>query len=243
MHFELVVFDMAGTTVVDDDIVNIELRATLRAAGVQVTRSEVNSVMGLPKPRAIRALLERADSDRSVWSEEEVARLHERFVARMIKHYATSPTVRETPGMSQSFARLRSMGIKVAVDTGFDRPICDAILTRLGWTSNGLIDASVTSDEVKRGRPYPDLILEAMKRTGTSVVSRVMKVGDTPSDIQEGRAAGCPVVVGVTNGSHTEDELRPHGCTFMLPTAALVPELIRRIEARPAVGAPMDATR
>jgi phosphonatase-like hydrolase len=231
MHFELVVFDMAGTTVVDDDKVNECLRAALRAGGVSVTRSEANAVMGLPKPRAIRALLERAETA-AAWSDEEVGRMHASFVERMIEHYATSPEVREVPGMSQTFARLREMGIKVALDTGFDRAIASAIVRRLGWSEMGLIDAWVASDEVRRGRPHPDLVFEAMRRTGLSLASRVMKVGDTPSDVQEGKAAGCPVVVAVTNGSHTEAELRPHGPTFILPTAALVPELIRRIGAQ-----------
>jgi phosphonatase-like hydrolase len=233
MHFELVVFDMAGTTVVDDDVVNEALRATLRDASVSVTREDANSVMGLAKPKAIRALLERNQLEPHVGSDDDVTRLHQVFVARMLEFYASSPRAREIAGISQAFARLRAMGVMVALDTGFDRVIAGSVVERMGWEKRGLIDTWVASDDVKRGRPYPDMIFEAMKRTGTTSPSGVIKVGDTPSDIQEGRAAGCGVVVGVSNGSHTEAELRPHGCTFVLPTAALLPELLRRIETAP----------
>ncbi len=54
---ELVVFDMAGTTVHDGDGVNSSFRAALSAVGVEADRAVVNGVMGLPEPEAIRRLL------------------------------------------------------------------------------------------------------------------------------------------------------------------------------------------
>ncbi len=78
----------------------------------------------------------------------------------------------------------------------------EVLLGRLGW-DGCVIDASVTSDEVPQGRPHPDLILEAMKRTGVEDVASVMKVGDTPSDLLEGTAAGCGMVVGVVPAAPT----------------------------------------
>ena len=60
MNIELVVFDMAGTTVNDDDSVNRCLRASLAAAGLSVTAAQVNAVMGLPKPSAIAILIEQS---------------------------------------------------------------------------------------------------------------------------------------------------------------------------------------
>ncbi|HLK56747.1 MAG TPA: hypothetical protein VKU00_09290, partial [Chthonomonadaceae bacterium] len=58
MPVQLVVFDMAGTTVYDGDAVNICLREALASADVTVTREAVNGVMGIAKPVAIRMLLE-----------------------------------------------------------------------------------------------------------------------------------------------------------------------------------------
>ncbi len=79
-----------------------------------------------------------------------------------------------------------------------------------------MLDATVASDEVPRGRPHPDLLLRAMQLTGCADPRRVAKVGDTPADLAEGTAAGCGFVVGVTTGSHTRDELLAHPHTHLI---------------------------
>lgn len=207
MRLELVVFDMAGTTVYDGDAVNVCLRAALDAAGFAVTRDDVNAVMGLPKPEAIRHLAMGRAGDRATISPALVAVIHEDFVARMIRHYREDPEVRPCDGAEALFARLHRAGVKIALDTGFSRDIADIILQRFGWARDGLVDVTVTSDEVPRGRPFPDMIRRAMELTGVGDVGHVAKVGDTPADLREGLAAGCTFVVGVTSGSHTREEL------------------------------------
>jgi beta-phosphoglucomutase-like phosphatase (HAD superfamily) len=89
-----------------------------------------------------------------------------------------------------------------------------------------LLDATVASDEVANGRPQKDLIVEAMARTGITDVQTVAKVGDTPSDIQEGQAAGCMWVIAVTEGSHTLDQLAPYLPTHIVPNITHVPALV-----------------
>ena len=88
--------------------------------------------------------------------------------------------------------------------------IADVIIERLGW--HLLLDGSVTSDEVLRGRPHPDMVQALMSRFEVSSAAQVAKIGDTPSDLYEGTAAGCGWVIGVWEGSHTKDALQvyPH---------------------------------
>lgn len=102
---------------------------------------------------------------------------------------------------------MKAAGIKVFVDTGFDRPIVDALLHRMAWEKNKLIDVSVTSDGVAHGRPHPDLIFRAMELAGVSDVKRVAKVGDTVSDFGEGNSAGCGLVIGITTGAFPREHL------------------------------------
>lgn len=224
MKIELVVFDMAGTTVRDDDAVNRCLQAALAEGGIQVSRDQINSVMGIPKPVAIAELWARERGGRA--PEEAVEQLHRAFLERMIEFYRTDPHVGEMPGARSAFDALHEAGVAVALDTGFSRRIVDVILERLGWDTPGVLDATVASDEVARGRPHPDLLLEAMRRTGVSDVDRVAKVGDTPSDLQEGMAAGCRLVVGVTNGTHTHQQLAAHGHTHLIGNLWELPGLI-----------------
>lgn len=223
MNIELVVFDMAGTTINDDDGVNRCVRAALAQVGVSPTRDAVNLVMGIPKPVAIERLLERYDRLDLV---PQVEAIHADFVRRMIAFYQTDPSVVEIAGSSDVFRRLRAAGIKVALDTGFSREIVDVVLKRLGWSSGGLVDATVTSDEVERGRPHPDLVFKAMRDLGVGDAKRVAKVGDTPSDLQEGSAAGCGLVIGVTGGSHTAEQLEAFPHTHLIASVAQLPALL-----------------
>lgn len=206
MKFKLVVFDLAGTTVKDNRDVHRVLQKALSKHDVQITLEDANDVMGLPKPIAIRMLLNKRYKGTAT-SDQWVEEIHQLFVSEMIWFYQTHPSVGEKEGVTETFKKLKALGIKVAVDTGFSRPITQPLLRRLGWVSNNLIDCSVTSDEVKRGRPHPDMIFEAMKQTGVTDSRLVMKVGDTASDIQEGKAAGCGLTVGVTTGAFSAEAL------------------------------------
>jgi phosphonatase-like hydrolase len=221
---ELVVFDMAGTTIHDEDSVNRCLRDALGAAGLAVTPAEVNSVMGIRKPDAIAILVER--SGRLGELGDRLAAIHRDFVARSIAFYQGDPTVHEIPGATRVFELLKRAGIGVALNTGFDRTITDVILDRLDWSRTTFIDSTISSDEVARGRPYPDMILELMGRMGVRDPRRVAKVGDTPADLEEGRSAGCGLIVGVTRGTHSREELERYPHTHLIETVAELPDLL-----------------
>jgi phosphonatase-like hydrolase len=211
--FQLAVFDVAGTTVFDGDIVIDAIDEALGLTGLRVDRDAIRALMGVPKPMAIRTLLERHHADAS---NETVGQVHEDFLARVLDRYRCAPVVREMDGASALFAALHERGIKVALDTGFSRPILDVLLHRLGWTTPGAIDCSVTSDEVARGRPAADLIWRAMQLTGVVDPRAVVKVGDTPADIESGHAAACGCVVGVAYGTHSRAELEQYRPTAVI---------------------------
>ncbi len=220
---ELVVFDMAGTTVYDGNAVAACFRAAFAAVDVHPDPQAVNDVMGFHKPEAIRKLL---SAGGRIVKEADVERIHADFVERMMRYYATDPAVREIPGAAHVFAQLRKAGVKVALNTGFNRQVVDAILQRLGWTK--AIDASMASDESPRGRPHPDMIHAFMARLGSADARRVAKVGDTPVDLQEGANAGCSIIVGVTTGSFARAELERHPHTHIVDSVTEVPALVLR---------------
>jgi phosphonatase-like hydrolase len=224
MQIELVVFDMAGTTINDEDGVNRCVRAALAEVGVAATREAVNQVMGIPKPEALRQLLERYERRELVGS---LGAIHEDFVRRMIRFYQTDPSVHEMAGAAETFRRLRAAGVKVALDTGFTRDIVDVLLARLGWSDGKLIDATVTSDEVERGRPHADMIERAMRELGVRDPGSVAKVGDTPADLLEGAAAGCGMIIGVTGGTHSAEQLQAFPHTHLVASVVEVPKLLK----------------
>jgi phosphonatase-like hydrolase len=225
MPISLVVFDIAGTTVEDNTGVGGCLMQALEADGISVQIAQVNAVMGIPKPTAIKKLIEATGETPD---KARIDAIHADFQARMIEYYKTSPDVREVPGAGDVFKDLRSRGIKVALDTGFDRSIVSVILDRLGWDAT-VLDATAASDEVPRGRPFPDLIYNLMRATKVGDAAHVAKVGDTPSDLQEGTAAGCSLVIGVTEGTHTQAQLASHPHTHLVGSIRDVPALIASV--------------
>jgi sugar phosphate permease len=95
MMIKLVVFDMAGTTIRDDDAVHHCLAEALRDDGVHASRKEINRLMGLPKPIAIRMLLEQLQP--AELSDERVERIDNDFLLHMIRHYETHPDISPMP--------------------------------------------------------------------------------------------------------------------------------------------------
>jgi phosphonatase-like hydrolase len=140
-------------------------------------------------------------------SELFVQEMHVHFMKKMTDFYLHHETVHEKEGASDIFEWCKGHDIKVALDTGFDRSIVTPLLERMGWEKRGLIDASVTSDEVNHGRPSPDMINKLMEVTGVTDATDIAKVGDTIYDLQEGANAGCGSVIGITSGAYTRDQL------------------------------------
>lgn len=224
MAIKLAVFDMAGTTVYDKGFVHIAFIKGMQSKGFEVTHDEVNPLMGLHKPQAIRIMLERR-VDPATITEEFVMEIHDVFEQNMVDFYSTDPSVREIEGASATFEKLHAAGIKVALDTGFGRKITDTIIKRLGW-DKGLVDASCASDEVERGRPYPDMIKKIMAELGLENTAEISKTGDTPVDLEEGHNTGCSINIGVTSGAYQGEELAKYPHTHIVASVVEAGEII-----------------
>jgi phosphonatase-like hydrolase len=213
---QLVVFDMAGTTVKDRDNVHIALMNAMLKGGYEVSRKEANDVMGYPKPYAILELLKVKEPDQSKINDDLVDQLHQHFLAEMLDFYENDPSVEPVEDAEFVFKALHDAGIKIGLDTGFSKDIAETIVKRLGWLENGLIDTLVASDEVPAGRPEPFMIHKIMEMNGIKDVKNVVKVGDTISDLLEGKNTGCKYTIGITTGAYKKEELEPYYHTHLV---------------------------
>jgi phosphonatase-like hydrolase len=213
---QLIVLDLAGTTVKDDGRVALAFEGALRDQGVDLTPQELANVRGMSKRDAIRRLMpDGADHERRT----ETA--YAAFVALLTDAYQRHP-VDPIDGAETAIRDLRSRGVRVALNTGFDRVVTDLLLSRLGWDRD-LVDAVVCGDDVARGRPAPDLIVRAMAATGTADASVVANVGDTTMDLEAGQAAGVRWNVGVTSGAHDRARLERAPHTHLIASVADLP--------------------
>lgn len=226
-NISLVVFDMAGTTMVDNgEIEDCFFDACIKN-GLKVTREQINAMMGWSKIVVFQTFWKEKLGEGHPELDQKVQESYDLFRELLENHYRTTDQ-HPTEGALETIAWLRQNGVKVALTTGFYRVVTDIILEKLGWdkgldeyrvaVADSVVDMSITSDEVEKGRPEPYMIQKAMKQFGITDSKKVVKVGDTPVDLAAGRNANCLFSLAVTNGSHTEAELSPLDNDGLLPT-------------------------
>ena len=213
MPVKLVVFDMAGTTVIDKNFVARAFQNAFENEGVKIPVKEINPLMGYEKRTAIQMMLEKKGID---FDDEMVEDIYNDFIHEMVDFYEYSPEVEPAPGAEELFSYLHEHSVSVALNTGFPKTIADAIVNRFRWLERGLVNDYIASDEVEKGRPYSYMIDRLMYRSGIDDPMLVAKVGDTAVDIEEGKNAGCSYVIAVTTGAYKGDELRAIGPTHVV---------------------------
>ncbi|WP_309128345.1 phosphonatase-like hydrolase [Microbacterium sp.] len=208
---ELVVLDMAGTTVRDDGVVEKAFHRAAERTGVadrmpwEDALQYVRDTMGRSK---IDVFLHLADGDRAL--AERATSAFEAAYDELIAEQGAE----EIPGAREAIESLRASGVKVALTTGFAPVTRDALIDALGWRD--VIDVALSPADAGRGRPAPDLVLTALLRARVSSVQAVAVAGDTASDVLSGRRAGAGFVAGVLTGAHGHESLESAGADAVL---------------------------
>lgn len=204
MKPSLVVMDMVGTTINDNGHVQKTVVDTFQSVlRVNISMDQANKVMGIPKKTAFEQL---CSLNKTMVTADIIDELVGFFNQQLIEKYGVKGSIELMPYAAELFEAIRNSGAKVYLNTGFNRQVADVIVRNL--TLEKMIHGYIGSDEVDAGRPQPDMIRLAMKRSGVEYSHLVMKVGDTVSDLYEGFSAGCAWNVCVLTGANTYDELR-----------------------------------
>ncbi len=218
---QVVVMDMAGTTVADDGLVVEAFEAAATAAGLPTggaerenARQYVLDTMGQSKIVVFRALF----GDESVAQQANTA--FEHAYAALIDSGSATPI----DGAAEAITRLRDAGVKVALTTGFSSATQGKLLAALGWQS--LADLALAPGDGVRGRPYPDLVLTSLMRLNADGVRNVAVIGDTASDVETALRAGAAIAAGTLTGAHNADQLRDAGATHVVGSPAEFADLV-----------------
>lgn len=214
---ELVVLDMAGTTVADDGLVVKAFTAAIETVGVPEEKypemlQYVVDTMGQSKIAVFRALLREETRAQQANSAFEAA------YGDLVRAGECQPI----PGAEDVIRGLREDGVKVAFTTGFAPATQQSILDALGWRD--LADLALAPGDGVRGRPFPDLVLAAALRLEVTDVRRTAVVGDTASDVRCGLRAGASVVAGVLTGAGRREDLLE--ATHVLDSVRDLPTLL-----------------
>lgn len=225
---DLIVLDMAGTTVADGGLVERAFATAAQRLGVEPGSADhtekldhVRATMGESKISVFRHLF--GDEDKA----QQANTAFETAYGELVGGGLIAPV----PGAREAIEELRAAGRTVVLSTGFARTTQDAILDALDWQD--LADLTLCpADAGGRGRPYPDMILAAFLRTGAvDGVRGIVVAGDTSYDMLSGVRSGAGIVAGVLTGAHDKGQLEQHGATHVLGSIAELPALIARAEA------------
>lgn len=206
MRFDGIIFDWAGTTV--DYGCFAPVKAFMEAFahyGITPTLEEVRKPMGMLKIDHVRTMLsmERLsklweEKQGRKWTEEDVREVYELSESKILETVCSYADPK--PYVVETVAKLRELGLKIGSTTGYTDEMM-ALVAPEAAKQGYAPDCWFSPDSTKgKGRPYPYMIFRNMEKLGLKEVSRVIKAGDTVSDILEGKNAGL-VTVGILEGS------------------------------------------
>lgn len=209
----MVVFDMAGTTVDEDNVVYKTLQKVINDAGYNFSLQQVLAVgAGKEKLQAIKDILQLGGKN----IEEGLAEnLYAIFDKELAAAYNTID-IKPQPGTLEVFKVLQQKNIRVVLNTGYNKTTAQSLLNKLNWQQGEQIDGLVTATDVQNNRPLPDMIQLAMEQFFITDANEVAKVGDSIIDIEEGKNAGCGLSIGITTGAHTETQLKSANPDFII---------------------------
>ncbi|MBV9852033.1 MAG: ChaB family protein [Armatimonadetes bacterium] len=112
------------------------------------------------------------------------------------------PNLKPFPQVPQLFERLRERGLQRVIASSATQEQLDALLKIAGVT--GLVDATVSADDIGTSKPAPDAVEVALKKAGCAPEQAIM-VGDTPYDIESAGKAGVKTIAVRCGGWSDED--------------------------------------
>jgi phosphonatase-like hydrolase len=159
-NIKLVIFDMAGTVVDEDNVVYKTLHNAINKKGYNLTLDFVLEFgAGKEKFQAIKDILKEM---KVVDFNKEAIMIFDDFKTILSEAY-NKLDVSSYDGVEDFIQDLKKANIKVALNTGYDKKTAQLLLDKMKWKLGVHYDVLVTADDVEKGRPNPDMIFEAMK--------------------------------------------------------------------------------
>ncbi|MDR2658165.1 MAG: phosphonoacetaldehyde hydrolase [Oscillospiraceae bacterium] len=202
----MIILDMAGTTVDYGSFAPIKaFQKAFAVFGIHPTTDETRAAMGLPKREHIEAMMrgERLaalwrERYRFDWTQADIDSIYNEVEPAL---FSVIPDHCELlPGVLDAVRQIRLMGIRIGATTGYTRSMIDIIVPLVkekGYEPDSMVCPEETGG---LGRPYPYMIWRNLQNLKIDSIGEVVKIGDTPADMLEGRNAGC-MCIGIIAGS------------------------------------------
>jgi HAD superfamily hydrolase (TIGR01509 family) len=211
---EAVVFDLDGVLIQSEEVWD-EVRGTyVRERGGRWDSEVQRALMGLSSVEWSRYLHDLAGVP------DDPETINDEVVRRMLAAYRQRlPLIDGAVAAVQRLAARYRLGLA----SSSNRTLIDAVLDLAGLAE--YFQVTVSSEEVERGKPAPDVYLQAARRLGVDP-ARCAAVEDSHAGIRSAKAAGMRVIA-IPNPAYPpdEDSLAQADVTIRSPDE-LTPDLI-----------------
>jgi phosphonoacetaldehyde hydrolase len=209
------IFDWAGTTIDFGCLAPAGVfMDAFKRRGVPITAEEAREPMGAHKKVHIRKITE-LPSVAKRWREvhgkpstdDDVEAMYLDFLPRQLE--CVTKYCELIPGALETIATIRKRGLKIGSTTGYTMEVMRLVVPeakRRGYEPDSIICAS----DVPAGRPDPWMCFANAQNLRIFPMEAYVKIGDTPSDIDEGLNAGMWTIGLVKTGNEiglSQDEL------------------------------------
>jgi len=213
---EAVVFDLDGV-IVDSEHVWDEVREELaRERGGRWHERAQADMMGMSAPEWSRYMHD------VIGLTESPAEIDELVVARMLERYAEAlPLIDGAVGAVLRLAH----AFRLALASSSNRPVIDSVLDNAGLST--AFEVTVSSEEVARGKPAPDVFLEAARRLDVPPEC-CAAIEDSANGLRAAHAAGMRVIAIPNRRYPPPADALGLADVVVEDIAALQPDVVRR---------------
>jgi HAD superfamily hydrolase (TIGR01509 family) len=187
-----VVFDMDGVLVDTERDWDSARRQVAEASGGRWKPGATTDMLGMSAPEWSHYMHDQLGVD------AEPEEINRRVVGRVLERVGSSPPL--LPGAAAAVESIAA-GWPLAVASSANRQVIDAVLEASGLAR--FFTATLSSEEVERGKPAPDVYLAAARALGVDS-SAVVAIEDSANGIRSAAAAGM-VVVALPNAHYPPD--------------------------------------
>lgn len=211
---DAVVFDLDGVLVQSEELWDGARRELAAEAGIEWPADATDAMMGMSSREWARYVHERVGVP--LPPEEINAQVLRRVEARYRRDL---PWI---PGAREAVARIGAEW-PLGMATSSNREIVDLVVAEGGFEE--LIRVTVSSEEVERGKPAPDVYLETTRRLGVDP-ARTAAVEDSTNGLRSAAAAGMRVIA-IPNDAHPPDpEVLPLAAAVLGSISELTPAVV-----------------
>lgn len=182
-----IIFDMDGLMLESEELWSEVDRCVVAEYGLEFNPSFKHLFMGCEKIESARKFCDLYGLSESP---DVIAQKRNKLARKFYRE-----GVKLMPGLTQLVCSLRDWGKPLAVATSADHAIVTIVMARFDIFTQ--FEAIVCADEVKKGKPAPDLFLEAARRLDVPARSALV-LEDSPNGITAALSAGMKVI-GVPN--------------------------------------------